>query len=98
MSWPEGRYGLPQTINGCPSSKGFIWKRGFRYHDTEDDGTENQHSDNFHLASNFTDEGIRHDFCIKDSEVGESRLVLFKLKKVDISCYQVANLFDIFKG
>ncbi len=72
VSWPEGRYGLPQTINGCPSSDGFIWKRGYRYHDTEDDGTENQHSDNFHLASNFTEDGIRHDFCIKDSEIGHN--------------------------
>eukprot|EP00794_Sanderia_malayensis_P012893 gene12893-14220_t len=72
IRWPAGRYGLPQSINGCPSSRGFMWKRGYRYHDTEDDGTENQHSDNFHLASNFTEDGIRHDFCIKDSEVGDS--------------------------
>ncbi|XP_065071063.1 uncharacterized protein LOC135695808 [Rhopilema esculentum] len=70
--WPKGRYGLPRTIHGCPVSKGFVWKEGYRYHDTEDDGTENEHSDNFHLASNFTEDGIRHEFCIKDSDIGDS--------------------------
>ena len=42
------------------------------YHDTEDDGTENQRSDVFHLAANFSEDGISHEFCIKDdSDVGE---------------------------
>ena len=72
VKWPKGRYGLPQTINGCPASTDFTWKRGYRYHDTEDDGTENQHSDIFHLASNFTEDGIRHDFCIKDTDIGDN--------------------------
>ena len=53
---------------------GFEWKTGYRFHDTEDDGTENQHSDSFHLAGEFSDEGIKHEFCIKMGEEGGGRL------------------------
>lgn len=70
-NWPKGRYGLPKPVSGCPSSETTRWKTGFRYHDTEDDGTENQRSDNFHLAANFSEDGISHEFCIKDDFEGE---------------------------
>ena len=46
---------------------------GYRFHDTEDDGTENQHSDSFHLAGTFSDDGIRHEFCMKTDDVGHKR-------------------------
>ena len=71
--WPSGTYGLPKPLNGCPAADGFEWKTGYRFHDTEDDGTENQHSDSFHLAGEFSDEGIRHEFCIKSEEDGAGR-------------------------
>ena len=71
--WPSGTYGLPKPVNGCPAADGFEWKTGYRFHDTEDDGTENQHSDSFHLAGEFSDEGIRHEFCIKSKEDGAGR-------------------------
>ena len=71
--WPSGTYGLPKPVNGCPAADGFEWKTGYRFHDTEDDGTENQHSDSFHLAGEFSDEGIRHEFCIKSEEDGAGR-------------------------
>lgn len=70
-NWPKGRYGLPKPISGCPTASTTRWKTGFRYHDTEDDGTENQRSDNFHLAANFSEDGISHEFCIKDDFEGE---------------------------
>ncbi|XP_065685056.1 uncharacterized protein LOC100213236 [Hydra vulgaris] len=70
-TWPKGTYGLPKSTYGCPNTYGFKWKTGFRYHDTEDDGTENQRSDFFHLAANFSEDGISHEFCIKDEPEGE---------------------------
>ena len=73
FNWPHGTYGLPKSIYGCPNTYGFRWKTGFRYQDTEDDGTENQRSDVFHLAANFSEDGISNEFCIKDSDVGEGR-------------------------
>lgn len=71
FEWPKGRYGLPKSIYGCPKTFGVSWETGFRYHDTEDDGTENQRSDIFHLAANFSEDGISHEFCIKDDIDGE---------------------------
>lgn len=71
FEWPKGRYGLPKSIFGCPKTFGVSWETGFRYHDTEDDGTENQRSDIFHLAANFSEDGISHEFCIKDDIDGE---------------------------
>lgn len=71
FEWPKGRYGLPKSIYGCPKTFGVTWETGFRYHDTEDDGTENQRSDVFHLAANFSEDGISHEFCIKDDIDGE---------------------------
>lgn len=73
LKWPSGTYGLPKPVDGCPVSDGFQWKTGYRFHDTEDDGTENQHSDSFHLAGEFSDVGIRHEFCIKTTEDGGGR-------------------------
>lgn len=73
LKWPSGTYGLPKPVDGCPIGDGFEWKTGYRFHDTEDDGTENQHSDSFHLAGEFSDVGIRHEFCIKTTEDGGGR-------------------------
>ncbi|GIY02237.1 contactin-associated protein like 5-3 [Caerostris extrusa] len=33
VGWPDGQYGLPMPVSGCPIGKGFSWKTGFRYHD-----------------------------------------------------------------
>lgn len=73
LKWPSGTYGLPKPVDGCPMADSFEWKTGYRFHDTEDDGTENQHSDSFHLAGEFSDEGIKHEFCIKMNEEGGGR-------------------------
>ena len=75
LRWPSGTYGLPKPVDGCPKADGFEWKTGYRFHDTEDDGTENQHSDSFHLAGEFSDEGIKHEFCIKTDDIGGGRYV-----------------------
>ena len=73
LKWPSGTYGLPKPVDGCPAADGFEWNTGYHFHDTEDDGTENQHSDSFHLAGEFSDEGIKHEFCIKTEEDGGGR-------------------------
>lgn len=32
LTWPQGLYGLPMTIYGCPSAIGFSWEPGLRFH------------------------------------------------------------------
>ncbi|XP_023216775.1 uncharacterized protein LOC111619306 isoform X2 [Centruroides sculpturatus] len=32
LTWPQGLYGLPMTASGCPSSIGFSWESGLRFH------------------------------------------------------------------
>ena len=45
----------------CPSSKGFTWAPGSRYHNTA--GTTEP---NFHLASSVNSNGVEQRFCMKD--------------------------------
>jgi hypothetical protein len=71
--WPSGTYGLPKPKSGCPDSSGFLWKTGKRFHDTEDDGTENHNSEVYHLAGDVTEDGITWEFCMKTKNVGLKR-------------------------
>ena len=68
--WPSGTYGLPKPKSGCPESSGFLWKAGKRFHDTEDDGTENHNSAVYHLAGDVTEDGVTWEFCMKTKNVG----------------------------
>ncbi|EDO43694.1 predicted protein [Nematostella vectensis] len=72
-AWPAGTYGLPRPRAGCPWSEGFDWQIGYRFHDTEDDSPENQHSNGYHMAGNVSDDGIRHEFCMKTNPIGQDR-------------------------
>ncbi|XP_066933528.1 uncharacterized protein [Clytia hemisphaerica] len=66
-SWPAGTYGLPETATGCPYiGKASSWKRGFTYHNTEDEFPANKRSQSYHFAANFSQHGIQQRFCIKD--------------------------------
>lgn len=66
VQWPGGTYGLPMPDTGCPSDGATDWKRGWTYHDTEDDNNENQRSNIFHMPGNFSAHGIQQKFCIKE--------------------------------
>ncbi|KAF8781481.1 G-protein coupled receptor GRL101 like protein [Argiope bruennichi] len=35
LGWPDGQYGLPMPVSGCPTGKGFTWMTGYRYHDMQ---------------------------------------------------------------
>ncbi|CAL1283053.1 unnamed protein product [Larinioides sclopetarius] len=35
--WPDGQYGLPMPVSGCPTGTGFEWETGLRYHDMQYD-------------------------------------------------------------
>ncbi|XP_786957.3 uncharacterized protein LOC581886 [Strongylocentrotus purpuratus] len=61
QSWPDGTYGLPKSLAGCPSG----WEEGYRYHDTEDSGSNNQWSDPLHLAGTWDLNNMRNEFCMK---------------------------------
>lgn len=68
-SWPSGKYGLPEAVTGCPYiGKDNDWKRGYTYHNTEDENPANKRSQSYHFAANFSQHGIQQRFCIKDNE------------------------------
>jgi len=68
-SWPSGTYGLPETASGCPYvGKESSWKRGYTYHNTEDEFPANKRSQSYHFAANFSQHGIQQRFCIKDQQ------------------------------
>lgn len=58
--------------SGCPDDNDLKWKKGWTYHDTEDDNNQNQRSNVFHMPGNFSKHGIQQKFCIKDTAQGGS--------------------------
>lgn len=70
FGWPAGTYGLPEPASGCPSFGDVTWKRGYTYHNTEDEYPSNKRSQNYHFAGNFSQHGIQQRFCIKDNPMG----------------------------
>ncbi|GIY78727.1 g-protein coupled receptor GRL101 [Caerostris darwini] len=37
LIWPDGQYGLPMPVSGCPVGKGFNWMTGYRYQEMQYD-------------------------------------------------------------
>ena len=70
FGWPAGTYGLPEPASGCPNFGEVSWKRGYTYHNTEDEYPSNKRSQNYHFAGNFSQHGIQQRFCIKDNPQG----------------------------
>lgn len=68
--WPVGTYGLPEPASGCPVFGDVSWKRGYTYHNTEDESPANKRSQNYHFAGNFSQHGVQQRFCIKDQTKG----------------------------
>ena len=64
--WPQGTWGLPMPISGCPD--GYDWQLGYRYQDSDNTGNSNQWSDVNHFPS--TGENVHNYFCMKTNEEG----------------------------
>lgn len=69
-TWPQGTYALPMPVSGCPSSSGFTWDSGCRFHDifydvVEDDKIRHW-SDGIKLQGGLQEEGgVKQCFCVK---------------------------------
>ncbi|XP_065670400.1 uncharacterized protein LOC100210679 isoform X1 [Hydra vulgaris] len=72
LGWPSGTYGLPEPATGCPNFGKTQWRRGYTYHNTEDENPANKRSQNYHFAGNFSQHGIQQRFCIKDDASGSN--------------------------
>ncbi|KAL9961596.1 hypothetical protein ACROYT_G030565 [Oculina patagonica] len=66
LTWPLGTYGLPMTKSGCP--EGSFWHEGTRYHDTEDDDSNNYWSNPYDLAGRAAKNNMEQKFCMKTKD------------------------------
>nr|XP_006817987.1 PREDICTED: uncharacterized protein LOC100374173 [Saccoglossus kowalevskii] len=64
LTWPEGSYGLPLAVSGCPVGAGFEWARGSRFQDTENDGA-NSWSTPYRLEGPVYTNDMQQNFCTK---------------------------------
>jgi hypothetical protein len=64
LRWPAGKYGLPNTIYGCPKAEDFSWASG-NIHQALN--KNNKRSSSFHLKANVTSKGVERSFCIKNA-------------------------------
>ena len=72
--WPEGLYGLPKAVNGCPADSSINWKTGTLYQDCEDTNPQTSHSFQFHLDAIINRSGdVERSFCMKTSTVNDSQ-------------------------
>ena len=78
LVWPDGTYGLPQPISGCPRGEGFDFVSGWREHDTENDKkTKNRWyppRERIKLKSILSQTDITHYFCIKELSEANRRI------------------------
>ncbi|XP_041452750.1 uncharacterized protein LOC121405848 [Lytechinus variegatus] len=70
LVWPDGTYGLPKPVTGCPLG----WHDGYRYHDTEDDDSNNYWSSPLHLYGWRRSNNMRNYFCMKTTSADPSGL------------------------
>ena len=63
--WPQGVYGLPMPISGCPTDSGFKWETGSRFHNNADQRSPNTWSDPLHLRGPYAENDMWHHFCMK---------------------------------
>ena len=64
VEWPEGSYGLPKAMTGCPLSPKTKWTTGWRFEDTEDSHPNNYKSSSYHLDTVVGLDANR-TFCMK---------------------------------
>lgn len=70
--WPQGTYGLPKPVKGCPAK----WKEGWRQQELETTNPKSRFSSNLKLHMDATissgNKVINQSFCIK-LEMNEER-------------------------
>ncbi|CAN7979977.1 unnamed protein product, partial [Ixodes pacificus] len=76
-TWPPGSYGLPMPVSGCPSSVGFTWATGCRFHDIAYDVVEDDKirhwSDGMKLKGGLQEDGgVEQCFCVKKDDAPPS--------------------------
>lgn len=64
VKWPEGSYGLPKAMTGCPLSPETKWTTGWRFEDTEDSRPNNFKSSSYHLDT-VVGLDVNRTFCMK---------------------------------
>lgn len=74
FGWPAGTYGMPEPATGCPNFGDIAFKRGYTYHNTEDEHPANKRSQNYHFAGNFSQHGVQQRFCIKEESQGSPEI------------------------
>ena len=72
LVWPNGQYGLPMPVSGCPSSQDNKWKTGVRFHDVQHEPVQDDKarywSHGIMLKGGASDGGIAQHFCIRDTK------------------------------
>ncbi|XP_028403866.1 uncharacterized protein LOC114526459 [Dendronephthya gigantea] len=70
--WPQGTYGLPKPVSGCPTT----WQEGWRQQDLENTNSKSSFSTHLqsHMEATLNGGDVKRYFCVKDStHVGETR-------------------------
>ena len=73
--WPEGTYGLPKAITGCPKSGGLRWNDGWIELEMEDTVTTPSNiSSNSQMEAEILPGGnVNRSFCIKKNVIKNSQ-------------------------
>ena len=69
--WPEGTYGLPKPVTGCPPN----WQEGWRNQDLENTNPSSEFSVGLtsRMDATLTGGDIRRGFCVKTAtQIGET--------------------------
>jgi len=73
INWPQGHYGLPMPVSGCPSASDSQWKTGMRFHDVKHEPVQDDKfrywSQGIMLKGGSTQGGIIQHFCIRDTKI-----------------------------
>lgn len=65
--WPQGTYGLPKAVSGCPKADDFLWQEGWVSQDTNGENSNNSKSEPFYLDGVVDVKRVNRSFCLKTS-------------------------------
>lgn len=68
--WPQGTYGLPKAVSGCPKADDFLWQEGWVSQDTNGENSNNSKSEPFYLDGVVDAKRVNRSFCLKTSQHG----------------------------
>ena len=69
--WPEGTYGVPKPVSGCPHN----WQEGWRNQDLENNSPSSEFSTDLksRMQATVTGGDVRRGFCVKTTtQTGEA--------------------------